>query len=195
MGSGARRMYGKNMKVQTTGIEGLLVVELDIHRDGRGFFVERFNAKQFAEHGLPTAFLQDNHSRSSPKVLRGLHMQYDPPMGKLVGVLHGCIYDVAVDVRPNSKTFGKYFGLELSGDNGKLLWIPAGFAHGFCVVGDESADVFYKVDALYNAPGEIGIRWDDTEIGIKWPVENPLVSERDKKLPSFASYKENPPQW
>ncbi len=183
------------MKVQNTGIEGLMVVELEIHRDGRGFFVERFNEKRFKEYALPTRFPQDNHSRSSPKILRGLHMQYDPPMGKLVGVLHGRIYDVAVDVRPDSKTFGKYFGLELSGDNGKLLWLPAGFAHGFCVLGDEPADVFYKVDALYNAPGEIGICWNDPEIGIKWPVENPIVSARDAKLSSFAAYKKNPPRW
>lgn len=177
------------MKVNTTEISGLLIVELDIHKDSRGFFMERFNEKKFREYGLPVKFPQDNHSRSAPNVLRGLHMQHTPPQGKLVGALTGRIYDVAVDARPDSPTFGKYFGIELNEDNGKLLWIPPGFAHGFCVLGDKTADVSYKVSEIYNMPGEIGIRWDDPEIAIKWPLANPLVSDRDRNLPSFADFK------
>lgn len=183
------------MKVIETPIADLKVIELDIFKDNRGFFIERFNEAKYQAAGLPITFPQDNHSRSSPNVLRGLHLQPEPPQGKLVGVLRGKIYDVAVDVRPNSKTFGKYFGIELSDTNGKLLWIPQGFAHGFCVLGDEEADVLYKVSNLYNPKGEIGIKWDDTEINISWPIKNPIVSDRDKALKTFAEYKKNPPKW
>ncbi len=183
------------MNILTTPLQGLAVVELDIYRDMRGFFVERFNEEKFRAAGLPIHYPQDNHSRSTPGVIRGLHCQHTPPQGKLVGVLHGRIWDVAVDIRADSSTFGQHFGIELSAENGKLLWIPAGFAHGFCVLGDESADVMYKVSALYNPASETGIAWDDKELAINWPVANPIVSERDQKLQSFADYKQNPPAW
>mgnify|MGYP001302107858 CR=1 FL=1 len=120
------------MKISKCDIEGLLVVELDLYGDSRGFFVERFNKSRFEEHGLPTSFPQDNHSRSAPGVLRGLHYQFSPQQGKLVGVTRGRVWDVAVDVRQGSKTFGQHFGVELTGENGKLFWMPPGFAHGFC---------------------------------------------------------------
>ncbi len=176
------------MKVTRLEIEGPLLVELDLHGDLRGFFVERFHLARFREHGLPTDFVQDNHSRSAPGVLRGLHVQYDPPQGKLVGAVCGAIWDVVVDLRRDSPTFGRHLACELSDANASLLWIPPGFAHGFCVLGDRPADVFYKVTAIYNAEGETGVRWDDSELKIRWPVRNPTVSERDRKLPSFAEY-------
>lgn len=185
------------MKTYRPGIEGLCVVELAVYGDKRGFFVERYNEQSFAEAGLPTKFVQDNHSRSAPGVLRGLHAQHTPApgQGKLVGCVNGRIWDVAVDVRPNSATFGQQFGVELSDENGKLLWIPPGFAHGFCVLGDEPADVMYKVTALYNPEGEIGISWNDPELKVDWPISDPTISERDSNLISFEEYKNNPPKW
>ena len=189
------------MKIAETGLEGLLVVELDVYGDNRGFFVERYNEDKFREAGLPTYFAQDNHSRSAPGVIRGLHYQHEPPQGKLVGCVNGKIWDVAVDARPNSPTFGKSFGIELSDTNGKLLWIPPFFAHGFCVLGDKPADVMYKVTATFNPEGERGMAWDDKELNVAWPFDDmvfdgdgPTVSERDKKQPSFAEYKANPPK-
>ncbi|MGE3267870.1 MAG: dTDP-4-dehydrorhamnose 3,5-epimerase [Chloroflexota bacterium] len=183
------------MKVTRLDIDGLLLVELTVYGDARGFFVERFQAERFRENGLPTTFAQDNHSRSGPGVLRGLHFQHTPAQGKLVGVMRGRIWDVAVDIRTGSPTFGQSYGVELSDLNGTLLWIPPGFAHGFCVLGDEPADVLYKVDALYNPQGEAGIAWDDPELAVPWPVSEPLVSQRDKTLQSFAAYREHPVAW
>ena len=183
------------MNVTQCELAGLCVIELPIFHDSRGFFMERFHEKKLAQHGLPTHFPQDNHSRSNPKVLRGLHCQHTPPQGKLVGVINGRIWDVAVDVRPTSATYGQYFGLELSDNNGKLLWIPPGFAHGFCVLGDKPADVFYKVSELYNPATETGIAWDDPEIAIDWPISDPIISDRDRQLQRFAEYKQNPPVW
>lgn len=180
------------MKIYDLSIEGLKLVELNLFGDNRGFFVERFNQEKFAENGLPTDFVQLNHSRSSPKVLRGMHYQTNPAQGKLVGVANGAILDVAVDIRPDSKTYGKYEMVELSDMNGKLLWIPAGFAHGFCVLGDKTADVLYNVNAFYNPQSDSGISWDDPEIGIKWPIDDPIISDRDKQQKSFAKYRETP---
>jgi dTDP-4-dehydrorhamnose 3,5-epimerase len=183
------------LKIQTTPLKDLLVVELDVYGDERGFFSEKFHKEKFAELGLPTEFSQDNHSRSSPNVLRGLHCQHTPPQGKLVGVIRGKIWDVAVDIRPDSKTFGKYFAIELDDISGKLLWIPAGFAHGFCVTSKDITDVYYKTTATYNASGEIGIAWNDAELNIDWPIKNPIISARDIDQQSFKNYKQNPPNW
>lgn len=183
------------MRVIKLAIEGLLLVELDVHSDERGFFVERFNLSRFHEHGLSTAFVQDNHSRSLPGVLRGLHYQYSPAQGKLIGVARGRIWDVTVDIRPHSPTFGKSSCLELNDSNGHMLWIPAGFAHGFCVLGEEPADVLYKVDAAYNPRRERGLLWSDPELAIDWPIENPIVSARDRQLPGFAEYCAHPVEW
>lgn len=176
------------MKIKLTFIQDIKIIELDIYHDSRGFFVERFNKAKFAEIEIPTEYVQDNFSLSFPGVIRGLHYQNNPSQAKLVGCTHGRIWDVAVDLRKNSPTFGQHFGIELSGENGKLLYIPAGFAHGFCVLGDEPADVTYKVDAKYSKEGEGGIVYNDPDLNIKWPVTNPIVSDRDKMLPSFKEY-------
>lgn len=185
------------MKTEDTPLEGLKIIHLNLHGDARGFFVERFNAARFKEAGLPTDYVQDNHSRSAPGVLRGLHYQYDPPQGKLVGVTRGRVWDVAVDVRPHSPTFGQHFGVELTGENGMLFWMPPGFAHGFCVLGDEPADMLYKVTGLYHGPGEGGIRFDDPDLAVAWPVDldATTISERDRHLPSFQDYQANPVHW
>jgi dTDP-4-dehydrorhamnose 3,5-epimerase len=183
------------MKVLQLDLSGLILVSLPVHKDARGFFLERYQAERFAEFLPGKDFVQDNHSRSKPGVLRGLHYQRDPEQGKLVGVIRGRIWDVAVDIRADSPTFGKSFGTELSDENGQLLWIPPGFAHGFCVLGDESADVLYKVDAGYNAAGEGGIHWADPELAISWPVPNPMVSNRDEWLDSFATYRAKASDW
>ncbi len=183
------------MKLLNCPIEGLKVIQLDIRGDSRGFFVERYHRDKMLALGISENFVQDNHSRSAPNILRGLHYQNNPAQGKLVGVTSGKVWDVAVDIRPASKTYGQYHAVELSGDNGILFWIPAGFAHGFCVMGDEPADMLYKVSGLYNAAGEGGISYNDPELGINWPIANPLISERDKGLRSFAEYKKNPPIW
>jgi dTDP-4-dehydrorhamnose 3,5-epimerase len=177
------------LKITPTPLPDLLVVELDVHGDERGFFVERFHEEKFGELGLPTHFPQDNHSRSAINVLRGLHAQHTEPQGKLVGVIRGKIWDVAIDIRKDSATFGKYFGIELDDVSGKLLWVPPGFAHGFCVLSEGLTDVFYKTTAVYNPGGEVGIAWDDPDLAIDWPVKNPVVSERDRKNISFAEYR------
>lgn len=183
------------MKRLETALPDVCIIELAVHGDARGFFVERYHKEKLADCGIDVAFVQDNHSRSAPGILRGLHWQHNPPQGKLVGVTRGAVWDVAVDIRPESKTFGQYVGVELSGENGRLLWIPPGFAHGFCVLGDEPADMLYKVSGRYNAQGEGGIRFDDPEIGIDWPIDNPQISARDEGLMSFAQYRDNPVDW
>ena len=183
------------MKVTWLEIEGLALVQTAIHRDSRGFFLERFKESWCAELGLKTPLIQDNHSRSVPRVLRGLHYQSTPAQGKLVGVVRGRVWDVAVDLRPGSATFARAFGAELSDENGLLMWVPAGFAHGFCVLGDEPADMLYKVDAPYNPRGEGGLHWADPDLAIHWPIADPIVSERDARLPSFADYRAHPPTW
>jgi dTDP-4-dehydrorhamnose 3,5-epimerase len=180
------------MEIFDTPLAGLKIVQLKKFEDSRGFFVERFSKPKFETLNLTTQFLQDNHSRSKPGVLRGLHYQYAPDQGKLVSAIRGKIWDVAVDIRMNSPTLGKWFGIELSDENSKMLYIPAGFAHGFCVLGSEPADVVYKVTEVYSPKTEEGILWNDLDFGIEWPIENPIVSERDEKLISFESYKKNP---
>lgn len=179
------------MKIIQLSLPDAVLIELDLYGDARGFFVERFNQKEFQRFGLPTLFQQDNHSRSAPGVIRGLHYQYDPPQGKLVGVIHGQILDILVDLRRNSPTYGQHIALELTDINGKLVWIPPGFAHGFCVLGSEPADVLYKVDQLYNPKSEGGIHWADPYLAINWPIPHPIISARDNLLPSFAAYQLN----
>ena len=177
------------MKIVPTDLRGAVIVELDVHGDARGFFVERFQLDRFLELGLPTTIVQLNHSRSQPGVLRGLHYQHTPAQGKLVGVTRGRIWDVAVDIRVGSDTFGQSIAVELSNMNGRMLWIPSGFAHGFCVLGDEPVDLVYQTDAAYNPLGEAGIAWDDPDLGIAWPIAQPTVSARDRNLPSFTAYR------
>lgn len=173
------------MEVQKFDIEGPLLIKLKTFHDNRGFFVERFNLAKFKELGLPTNFVQDNFSKSSYGVLRGLHYQFNPPQGKLVSCTRGEIFDVAVDVRKKSPTFGKHISVILDGDDPAWFWVPAGFAHGFCVTSKEGADVFYKVDNLWNGAGEGSIMWNDPHLAIKWPLENPIMSEKDKECRSF----------
>jgi len=176
------------MKISTTPLSGLLIIDLDIYSDERGFFVEKFNQKKFKELGVECDFVQDNFSISNPEVLRGLHYQTNPSQAKLVGCVSGRIWDVAVDIRKSSPTFGQYFGIELTLENGKLLFIPEGFAHGFCVLGNEKAGVVYKVNNYFSKDGDGGIFFDDKQIGIKWPSNNLIISEKDKNLPSLNEY-------
>ena len=175
-------------EVQPT-IEGLQLIECRYFHDSRGFFTESFREETFQKLGLTSKFIQDNHSRSLPRVLRGLHLQRSPDeQGKLVRVMRGKIWDVTVDLRKGSASFGKSFGCELSDANGLMLWVPKGFAHGFAVLGDEPADVFYKVDAYYNPKTDGGVRWNDPELGIEWPIREPIVSVKDAALPLLRDF-------
>jgi dTDP-4-dehydrorhamnose 3,5-epimerase len=174
------------MQIIDTELADVKIIALKKYEDERGFFCERFRSGQWYALGLGRDLIQQNHSRSHPRVLRGLHAQHSPAQGKLVGVISGRILDVAVDIRPHSPTFKQHVAVELSADDGRMLWVPGGFAHGFCVLGDASADVLYGVDEYYNAANEIGIRFDDASLGISWPVASPLVSPRDAALPSLS---------
>ena len=179
------------LKVEDCFIPDLKIIKLAKYGDDRGFFIERFKLADFKKHHLPTNFVQDNHSRSEKNVVRGLHYQFEPAQGKLVGCTKGEVFDVAVDLRVNSKTFGKWFGLNL--DQQTLLWIPAGFAHGFCAISDEPADLYYKITGgEYNPEGEGGIMWNDPEININWPVADAQISKRDKKQQTLQEYIKNP---
>jgi dTDP-4-dehydrorhamnose 3,5-epimerase len=184
-----------SMTISDLPLSGLKLIELEMYVDERGFFVERFNEACFQANGLPTRFAQDNHSRSQPRTLRGLHYQTHPAQGKLIGVTRGHILDVVVDIRPKSATFGAHVARELSDANGCLMWIPPGFAHGFCVIGDSDADVVYKVDQPYSRSSEGGILWSDPELQIAWPLKDPIVSARDRTLPSFTEYRHQPVEW
>ena len=168
------------MKVRETPLPGVLVLEPKIFRDERGFFTETYSTRALVGSGIPLLFVQDNHSRSSRDVLRGLHYQLERPQGKLVHVARGRIFDVAVDIRIGSPTFARWFGVELNDENLLSLWVPPGFAHGFCVLSD-FADVIYKCSSLYEATDDRGVKWDDPRIGIDWPVKNPIVSEKDSQ--------------
>jgi dTDP-4-dehydrorhamnose 3,5-epimerase len=169
------------MKVTETSLPGVLLIDLRLFKDDRGFFTELFQDGRYAEHGIvPT--VQDNFSRSKKFTLRGMHFQEPHPQGKLVMALAGVIFDVAVDIRRGSPTFGKWEGFELSGDEPRQLWVPPGYAHGFCVVSDR-ADVMYKTSGRYVPEADRGIRWNDPDVGIKWPVEMPLLSPKDAIAP------------
>lgn len=173
-------------------IEGLVIVRPRIFPDGRGFFLESYKASEFERAGITLPFVQDNHSLSSRGVLRGLHYQLPPrAQGKLVRVLAGRVWDVAVDIRQDSPTFGRWFGMELSAEDHTMLYIPPGFAHGFITLSD-IAQFFYKCTAEYSKEHEAGIRWDDPRIAIRWPVSNVVISERDQGLP-FLSEAKLPP--
>lgn len=180
------------MKFETTAIQGLVVIESEIFQDERGWFVESFNLQRFQAglHALnyeaPKCFLQDNLSCSKKGVVRGLHYQLEPyAQGKLVSVIHGAIYDVAVDLRPESRTYGHWFGLELSGANMKMLWIPEGFAHGFMALEDD-ARVSYKVTKYYDKDSERCVLWNSAFLGIQWPILNEYyLSDKDKTAPAF----------
>ena len=173
------------MKVVQTAIPGVVILEPKVFGDSRGFFLETYNAQRYAEAGVPGPFVQDNLSRSVKGTLRGLHFQQPNPQGKLVQCLAGAVWDVAVDVRQGSPTFGRWVGVELTADNRRQLWVPPGFAHGFCVLTD-SADFQYKCTALYAPGAEGSVRWNDPQLGIAWPVPQPLLSAKDAAAPLLA---------
>src|ERR1700676_5288854 len=167
------------IKIESRFLDDVVVLVPDAFRDARGFFMETFREDQFQAHGLPTHFVQDNHSRSTKGVLRGLHFQWEPPMGKLMRVTRGTAFLVAVDIRKGSPTLGKWFGMDLSAEDRKQIWAPAGFARGFCTLSDY-AEIQYKCTGIYSNKGESGIRWDDPEIGIQWPLRNVHLSDKDR---------------
>jgi dTDP-4-dehydrorhamnose 3,5-epimerase len=182
-----------SLRAASRHLNDIVVVVPQVLGDSRGFFMETFRADQFRDMGLPTEFVQDNHSRSSKGVLRGLHFQWDPPMGKLMRVTNGAAFLVAVDVRKGSPTLGQWFGIEVSADNKKQVWAPCGFARGFCALTDD-CEVQYKCTGIYNSKGEDGIYLADPEIGIEWPIDlaTAIISDRDRKAPTLAQWLASP---
>jgi len=174
------------MKIEETRLEGVLLLTPTVYQDERGRFQETFNLKRMVDAGLPERWVQDNFSVSKKNVLRGIHYQIAQPQGKLVRVTHGAVWDVAVDLRRNSATFGRHLAVELSAENGRMLWIPEGFGHAFLVLSDE-AGFAYKVTDYYRQAGERTILWSDAELAIPWPVtrEDVVVSEKDRRGASF----------
>ena len=166
-------------KVEQTGLRDLLIITPDIFQDDRGFFTETYRKDKFSEFGLNLEFVQDNHSRSAKNVVRGLHFQWEPPMGKLMRVTLGTAFLVAVDIRVGSPTLGKWIGVEASVENRKQVFAPAGFARGFCVL-SEYAEIQYKCTGIYSNKAESGILWNDPTIGIEWPVKGPILSKKDE---------------
>ena len=182
------------MRFAPTELPGVIVVEPDVHRDGRGFFLETYHADKYRSGGIDGPFVQDNQSQSAAATLRGLHLQVRRPQGKLIRVIQGEIFDVAVDVRRGSPTFGRWVGVTISADNFRQCYVPPGFAHGFCVV-SAMAQVEYKCTDLYDPASEIGIAWNDPALAIAWPVNEPLLSERDRRHPSLARLLDLLPAW
>lgn len=174
------------MRVRETPLAGALIVEPRVISDPRGFFLETYHAERYAAAGITGAFVQDNHSRSVGNTLRGLHYQWRRPQGKLVRVVEGAIWDVAVDIRDDSPTFGQWVAVTLSAENFRQFYVPPGFAHGFCVT-TASAQVEYKCTDVYDPEGEAGLAWDDVELAIPWPVEAPLLSGRDAAHPTLRA--------
>jgi len=175
------------MTLEQTPLSGLAIIHPKVFGDDRGFFMETYSQPVFSILGIDTIFLQDNHSRSCRGTVRGLHFQSSPGQEKLVRCIKGAVLDVVVDIRPESPTFGKYHAVQLDEDNKTMLYIPVGFAHGFCVL-SETADFVYKVSSIYNPETERGIAWNDPDIGIQWPVAAPLLSERDKHNPGLREW-------
>ena len=174
------------LSILATDFPGLVIIEPRVFEDPRGYFMETFHHGRFAAAGLPTSFAQDNHSLSRQCVIRGLHYQIERPQGKLVRAIRGTVYDVAVDLRRSSHSFGRWFAIELSDANRKQLYIPPGFAHGFCALTDE-AEVIYKCTDLYHPTGERTIVWNDPQLAIPWPVRDPILAEKDKRGLRFAN--------
>ncbi len=181
------------MRVVLTDIPDVVVIEPDIHADGRGFFLETYHADRYREYGIAGPFVQDNHSRSVAGTLRGLHLQIRRPQGKLIRVIEGEIFDVAVDVRRGSPTFGRWVGAILTAENFKQMYVPPGFAHGFAVV-SPIAQVEYKCTDLYDPASEIGVAWNDPALGIAWPIAQPILSMRDSRHPTLAEQTDKLPQ-
>jgi dTDP-4-dehydrorhamnose 3,5-epimerase len=174
------------MRLLETDLPGVLLIEPDVFHDDRGLFMESYHAEKYSKLGISSVFVQDNFSSSVKGTLRGLHAQLQKPQGKLIRVTKGEIFDVAVDARPGSQTFGKWFGTKLSEKNSLQLYIPAGFFHGYCVLTDK-ADVEYKCTNYYDGSDEVGIIWNDSTLNINWPIDSPILSVKDNKLPVFNS--------
>ncbi|MGB6689371.1 MAG: dTDP-4-dehydrorhamnose 3,5-epimerase [Terracidiphilus sp.] len=179
------------IKIESTHFREIAVIVPDIFQDSRGFFSETFRADQFEALGLPTQFVQDNHSQSAKGVVRGLHFQWDPPMGKLMRVTVGSAFLVAVDIRKGSPTLGKWFGIEASAANRRAVWAPAGFARGFCSLVD-GTEIQYKCTGIYNGKAESGILWNDPAIGIEWPLSDVTVSDKDRNARTLADWLASP---
>jgi dTDP-4-dehydrorhamnose 3,5-epimerase len=173
------------LAILTTQFPGLTVIEPRVFEDVRGFFMETYHRERFAVAGLPTSFVQDNHSLSRRNVIRGLHYQIERPQGKLVRAIRGTVFDVAVDLRRSSPTFGRWFGIELSESNRKQVYIPPGFAHGFCALSDV-AEVIYRCTDVYHPAGERTVVWNDPQLAIGWPVVEPILAEKDQRGLRFA---------
>ena len=174
-----------SLHVIQTALDGVLIIEPKSFGDARGFFLETFQAERYRElAGIDLPFVQDNHSRSTRGVLRGLHAQRVHPQGKLVRVARGEVFDVAVDINPTSKTFGEWVGVNLSDENHRQIWVPPGYAHGFVVLSDV-ADFEYKCTDLYYPEDEIGVIWNDPQVNIDWPIRDPVISEKDARLPTL----------
>lgn len=170
------------MNITATPLRGLLIIEPPCFQDERGYFLETYQESRYREAGIQDSFVQDNHSRSSARVLRGLHFQIRRPQAQLVTVMHGRVFDVVVDLRLASPTFGRWFGIELSEAGPRQVYMAPGFAHGFCVLSDR-ADLHYKVSRLYDATDSAGLRWNDPGVGIEWPLASPIITRRDAEYP------------
>lgn len=179
------------IRIESKHLQDVVVVVPDIFQDSRGFFSETFRADQFEALGLPTKFVQDNHSRSVRNVVRGLHFQWEPPMGKLMRVTIGTAFLVAVDIRKGSPTLGKWVGVEASAENRRCVWAPAGFARGFCALSDV-AEIQYKCTGIYNGKAESAISWNDPEIGINWPINDGIISEKDRGARTLSDWLSSP---
>jgi dTDP-4-dehydrorhamnose 3,5-epimerase len=181
-----------DISVSKTKLDGVVLIDTDFFRDERGFFIEAWHAERFREYGLPDAFVQDNHSRSARKVLRGLHYQdMTAPMAKLVRCTFGAVFDVAVDLRVGSRTFGEWFAVELTADNMRQIWVPDGFGHAFATL-SEFAEVQYKCTGYYTPSSEGTVAWNDPDLGIDWPFSDPVLSGRDQAGMSLKQYIESP---
>jgi dTDP-4-dehydrorhamnose 3,5-epimerase len=175
------------IQIESQHLNGLIVIKHEVFYDARGFFMEVFREDEFQRLGLPTKFVQDNHSRSTKNVLRGLHFQWEPQLGKMMRVTQGTAFLVAVDIRKGSPSFGKWYGREVSVENKLQIWAPAGFARGFCVLSD-TAEIQYKCTGVYNSKAESGILWNDPEIGIVWPVTTPIISAKDQSAQTLKQW-------
>ena len=173
------------MKVIETPLAGVIIIEPRVFGDSRGFFIESFQVDRYRDAGIDLAFVQDNQSRSTKGVLRGLHFQRTAPQGKLVRVSRGAVWDVAVDIDPQSPTYGQHVGVELNDENHRQMWVPPGYAHGFCVL-SEVADFEYKCTDYYDPTDEGSLAWNDPAMAIAWPLDNPTLSDKDSKAPTFA---------
>jgi len=173
------------MNVTETQLAGVLIIEPKVFGDSRGFFKETFQAERYREAGIEHTFVQDNYSRSQKGVLRGLHFQITKPQGKLVSCPNGAVFDVAVDIDPESTTYGQYVGVELTEENHKQMWVPPGYAHGFCVL-SATADFQYKCTDYYDPSDEAGVIWSDPDVAIEWPITDPSLSSKDALLPTLA---------